>query len=71
MNLDITPLTIALHYQGLIDGIIIDESDIDFKKNIEQLGINVMTANIVMQNDEEKIKLSEACLDFIKQLSKK
>ena len=35
MNLDITPLTIALHYQGLIDGIIIDESDIDFKKNIE------------------------------------
>ena len=56
--------SVARHYQGLIDGIVIDESDRGARDDIEMMGIEVSVAPTVMVSLEDRVELAHICLDF-------
>lgn len=63
-------LEIARHYVDLIDGIVIDKIDAGLKLEIEDLGLNVAIANIVMKSDEDQAKLAQEIIHFVSDLAK-
>lgn len=63
-------LTVAQHYHGLIDGLLIDMSDGELKQDIEALGIAVGVANTVMNSDGDRIALAAESLRFARELNK-
>lgn len=62
LDLDVSPLTVADYYADLIDGIMIDNKDINLDHNIAQRGFRVGTGNIFMGNESEKIDCAENLL---------
>ena len=70
MGIEVSSSSIAKHYQGLIDGIIIDQSDEAQVNNIEKMGIQVKLANIIIKTKTEKNKLAQESLEFLDEISK-
>lgn len=62
-------LEIARHYQGFIDGLIIDESDANQASDISSLGIQVVIAATLMLDLSNRIDLAKVVIDFANQLS--
>jgi LPPG:FO 2-phospho-L-lactate transferase len=57
-------LGIARHYQGLIDGIVIDHADENLAEPIRALGIPVSVEPTVMKTDSDKANLARRTLAF-------
>lgn len=57
--------SVAQHYKGLIDGLIIDEQDRDIRETIEAIGIQVKVTNTIMKTLDERINLAKSTLKFI------
>ncbi len=55
---------IATWYEGLIDGIVIDEVDAALAPDIEARGIAVCVTDTIMATPERKARLAQRCLDF-------
>lgn len=53
---------IARHYQGLIDCLVIDETDAQEAKTIEALGIKPVIAPAIMRSHEDRIALARTTL---------
>jgi LPPG:FO 2-phospho-L-lactate transferase len=70
LGIPVTSLSIANHYKGFIDGIVIDELDKDLSKEIEDTGAQVLVANTVMNSLKDKISLANECMKFIGSLGK-
>lgn len=66
---EVSALGIAKHYQGLVDGIVIDEHDAHLAHDIESLGIRTRVARTVMTDLETRIALAEATLDFAREIA--
>ena len=62
-------LAVAKHYQGRIDGFVIDDQDADLKSDIEALGIPTIVTNTVMLTLADRTLLATRVLDFAHQLS--
>lgn len=60
--------TVAQHYQGLVDGLVIDTQDEDARVAIEGLGMRVLVTNTIMDTLEDRKDLARACMDFSRQL---
>lgn len=60
---------IARYYQGLIDGIIIDETDANIAAPINALGIKLETEQTVMRCSQDSIQLARQTLKFARRLS--
>lgn len=56
--------TIAAHYRGLIDGLVIDRLDARDRAEIESMGVAVQVAQTVMSSDEDRIRLAAETLAF-------
>lgn len=75
LGIETTALAIALHYQGLIDGLLVDERDAGVELagsralDFARLGIAVGTARTLMRTLEDREQLGRAALDFAMQLS--
>ena len=69
LGLECSPLGIARHYAGLIDGIVIDHVDAHLAPEIRGLGIDVAVTATVMKVDDDKTQLARATLDFARQIS--
>ncbi len=54
-----TILQIAERYRGLIDTLIVDESDEKYKAQIEEMGKEVIVTNLNLGTQENRIKLAE------------
>ena len=66
LDVDISPVGVAAHYQGLLDGILVDHVDQALCKNIEDsLGLRTTTEAIFMKNETDKIQLAEALLSWV------
>lgn len=65
---DVSALGIARHYQGLIDGFIIDECDADLSADIQSLGIEPKVLPAIMTDLESRISLAQATLLFASEL---
>ncbi|MBX3535894.1 MAG: YvcK family protein, partial [Xanthobacteraceae bacterium] len=63
--------TVAAHYRGIIDGLLIDTSDMDLQGEIEALGIAVRVTNTVMKSDADRITLAEESLRFAREVAKR
>jgi len=59
---------VAGHYQGLVNGFVLDQVDADQAPEIEALGMAVLTTNTVMKCLEDRVELAEQTIDFAKQL---
>ena len=66
MNMPATAVAIANHYQGLIDGFVVDADD---KKLIEQINVPTISTPSVMVTLQDRIDLAKACVDFLMTLS--
>jgi LPPG:FO 2-phospho-L-lactate transferase len=64
-------LAIARFYTGLIDGLVIDVTDADQARPIEDLGIGVLVAPSVMTSLEDRIALAGCTLDFARTLPRR
>ena len=69
MGLEVNVITIANHYQDLIDGLIIDNTDLEYVQAIESSGIKVKVSNILMNNNDDKTRLAEEAIEFLNELS--
>ena len=63
-----TAAAVAGHYQGLLDGFVLDQVDADQAAEIEAMGMAVLTTNTIMKTLEDRIKLAEQTLEFGKQI---
>lgn len=64
LGLALDVVSIAKHYQGLLDGLVIDEQDQAMAAAVEALGIKVQVAPTVMRSDADKEALAQAVLGF-------
>ena len=64
LGLPATAATIAKHYHGLIDGIVIDDADRGYEDEIAASGIAVRVAPTLMRNAADRAALAEICLAF-------
>ena len=64
LGLPVDVVSVAQHYHGLIDGLVIDESDRHAVPLIEALGIEVAVEATVMQSLDDRVRVARACLDF-------
>ncbi len=65
LGLEVNSCSIARHYDGLIDALVIDEADAHERVAIEALNIRVHTAPTIMNSVEDKEALARAVLGFV------
>ena len=56
--------TIARHYDGLIDGLVIDREDAGEADRVEAHGIRVTVTNTVMRSLSDRKQLASDVLEF-------
>ena len=69
LNTPCTAVEVARRYQDLIDGIVIDNQDMGLKVDIEETGVQVVTADIIMNSAQDKIDLAQTVLLFAQRLA--
>jgi LPPG:FO 2-phospho-L-lactate transferase len=60
--------SVARHYDGLIDGFVLDSEDAASGDEIRALGLDVLTTNTVMQSLEDRVSLAADVLEFATKL---
>lgn len=68
LGMDVDVVAIARHYQGFIDGLVIDEADRASAPEVEKLGIAAAVARTVMVSLGDRVRLAEDCLQFAARL---
>lgn len=63
--------SVARHYDGLIDGFVLDSGDAASGDEIRALGLDVLTTNTVMQSLEDRVSLAANVLEFATKLRSK
>jgi len=63
--------SVARHYDGLIDGFVLDSEDAASGDEIRALGLDVLTTNTVMQSIEDRVSLAANVLEFATKLRSK
>jgi LPPG:FO 2-phospho-L-lactate transferase len=66
LGIDVTPSAIAHHYRGLIDGLVIDESD---AAGADQIGVPVAATRTLMNDIDDKRHLARVVLAFAARLA--
>lgn len=69
LGAEVSALGIAQHYEGLIDGLVIDEQDAQQEKSINALGIATLCTNTIMRTLEDKVRLAQQSLAFSAELA--
>jgi LPPG:FO 2-phospho-L-lactate transferase len=64
-------LAVAEHYQGLLDGFVMDNIDIDLKASVERLNIHTLIVDTLMQSPAQRKRLAQDVLKFGKLLVEK
>lgn len=67
-GIEVSALGIATHYQGLIDGMVIDQQDAELAPAIEALGIRVRVTDTIMRDISHKTALAAQCLELLAEL---
>lgn len=62
---EVTPLTVAEHYAGIISGIFIDSKDRAYFESLSDLGLNVGSGSILMTDVESKIRCAQELLAWV------
>lgn len=62
---EVSTLGIARHYQGLLDGLVIDAQDAQDAPALEALGLRVAITDTLMKTDRDRQRVARAALDLI------
>lgn len=65
LGLEVSVLGIARHYQGLVDHLVVDAQDAALAEQIEELGLNVSTTDIMIPTIERKKALASHVLEVM------
>ncbi len=55
---------VARHYQGLIDGFVIDRADSTSEAEVARLGIKMLVTHTVMRTPQDRTNLARDCLSL-------
>ena len=66
LNMPATALAVADHYQGLIDGFVVDQTDAAL---VEQFNVPTISTPSVMVTLQDRIDLARTCVSFLASLS--
>ena len=66
LGLGVSAYSVARLYQDFLDVFILDFTDQNEKKRIEQLGLQVIVTNTLMKTQEDKVRLAKIVLRLIK-----
>ena len=66
---DVSALGVARHYQGLVDGMVIDEEDSDLADDIAALGIRPHVTCTIMTDLDSRIALARDTLSFAREIA--
>jgi LPPG:FO 2-phospho-L-lactate transferase len=55
-------LAVAKHYQGLLDGFVLDQVDADQENEIQALGIQTLVTDTLMKNLSDRVRVAEDVL---------
>jgi LPPG:FO 2-phospho-L-lactate transferase len=62
LKLDISPSGLVGYYEGLLDGLVIDEAD---RELVTEEAIPVLVTRTLMQSAEDRIRLARECLEWV------
>jgi LPPG:FO 2-phospho-L-lactate transferase len=65
----VSAATVAEHYRGLIDALVIDTADVALSESIERMGIRAIVTPTVMHSRDDRIDLARHCLDVAQHLA--
>ena len=65
MGIESSPAGIASYYSDISSNLVISESDIDYEKLIQNYGVDVYKTDIIMENEQDEIKLSNHILKLL------
>lgn len=68
LGFDVSSKSIAEHYGGLIDGLVIDVTDAALKPAIEAMGMKVRVVPTPMRSAEDRQALGKICVEFARAL---
>ena len=64
MGIESSPIGIASHYADVVSNLVISESDKEYENQIRNIGVNVHKTNIIMDNEQDEINLSNYILNL-------
>ena len=64
LGLEVSPVSVAAHYAGLLSGLAIDNVDASLKASIEANGPPVLVTDTLMRADADRARLAREVLDF-------
>lgn len=62
MGIKSSPIGIASHYVDFVSNLVIAESDKEYENQIRKIGVDVYKTNIIMDNEQDEINLSNYIL---------
>lgn len=62
MGIESSPIGIASHYVDFVSNLVIAESDKEYENQIREIGVDVYKTNIIMDNEQDEINLSNYIL---------
>lgn len=65
LDYPVSPVAIAKLYRDFLDIFVLDNQDIQMRKEIETMGLKVIVTNTIMNNDQEKIRLASELLEIL------
>lgn len=65
MGIESSPAGIASFYSDVASNLVISESDREYENKIQSNGVNVYKTNIIMENEQDEIKLSNHILKIL------
>jgi LPPG:FO 2-phospho-L-lactate transferase len=68
LGFDVSSKSIAAHYRGLVDALVIDLADAALKPAIEAMGIQVRVAPTLMRSPEDRRALGDVCVEVARAL---
>ena len=68
LKLELSAKTVALHYDGLINGFVLDTLDQQLAGEIEDTGCAVLVTNTMMNTLDDKAVLAQTVLEFCENL---
>ena len=64
LGLDVSAVGVANHLKDVLTGFVIDPSDEAHQDTITEMGLRTLVTPITMKNDEARVRLAQAVLDF-------
>ena len=68
LDVEVSPVAIALHYEDFVDGFVLDTVDAELASRVKALGIDALTTNTMMDSLDDRVMLARDVLEFCDQI---